>query len=42
MKKIVSYKCNAGEYITDSYLKLGWMIFSHRCWHLLNHGKWMD
>lgn len=42
MNKEFRYKCNAGVYETDSYFALGWMIFSHRCWHLWNHGKWMD
>ena len=39
MNKEFRYKCNAGVYETDSYFGLGWMIFSHRCWHLWNHGK---
>ena len=42
MKKVFSYKSNAGEYISDGYFKLGWEIFKHRCWHLFNDRKWMD
>ena len=40
--KYYSMKCTAGEYMTDGYFQLGWQIFKHRCWHLYNHGKWMD
>ena len=42
MNKQYSMKCNAGEYMTAGYFQLGWEIFKHRCWHLWNHGKWMD
>ena len=40
--KQYTMKCTAGEYYSDGYFQLGWEIFKHRCWHLLNHGKWMD
>ena len=29
------YSCEAGEYRTDSLLKLVYAIFVHRFWHLL-------
>jgi hypothetical protein len=37
-----SVECKNQEKLNICYIKLGWMIFSHRCWHLYNHGKWID
>ena len=42
MKKEFKYMCDAGYYISDSFVGLMWEIFKHRCWHLWNHGKWID
>ena len=44
MNKKNKYKmeCESGYYESDSYLKLGWDIFTHRLWHLYKHKKWID
>jgi hypothetical protein len=34
--------CPDGQYVAHSWIRLGWEIFKHRCWHLFKHGKWMD
>ena len=36
------YDCEVGFYESDYYIGLMWEVFKHRCWHLWNHGKWMD
>ena len=44
IKKQVIYKmeCNTGYYESDSWFRLGYMILSHRLWHLFKHKRWMD
>ena len=42
MSRQYTMKCRAGEYYSEGYFQLGWEILKHRCWHLWNHGKWMD
>lgn len=37
-----SMLCYEGKYESSSWLGLGWAIFTHRLWHLWNHGRWMD
>jgi len=34
--------CPEGNYVAESWIKLGWAIFSHRLWHLWKHKRWMD
>jgi hypothetical protein len=34
--------CFEGKYEARSWFGLGWAIFTHRLWHLWNHGRWMD
>ena len=36
------YTCPAGNYTSNSIVGLMWAIFTHRMWHLVSHGKWMD
>lgn len=35
-------ECEAGYYESSSWIRLGWLIFTHRFWHFRKHGKWMD
>lgn len=34
--------CPQGNYISHSWISLGWSILIHRLWHLFKHRKWMD
>ena len=38
MKLIV----NAGYYEANSLVMLLWEVLKHRCWHLINHRRWID
>lgn len=43
-KNIKKYRmdCSVGYYESSSYIELGWLIFTHRLWHLYKHKRWMD
>lgn len=34
--------CPQGQYVTKSWISLGWAVLTHRLWHLFKHGRWMD
>ena len=31
-----------GTYSSDNIFGLLWEVFTHRCWHLFKHGRWID
>jgi len=33
---------SAGSYTSNSLIGLMWEVFTHRCSHLLKHGRWVD
>ena len=35
-------KVPIGTYYSDNIFSLMWEVFTHRCWHLWRHKKWMD
>lgn len=37
-----SMVCEEGRYDAESWLGLGWAIFTHRLWHLWNDGSFKD
>lgn len=39
---IYSMVCAEGKYEANSWLGLGWAVFTHRLWHLWKHGRWAD
>ena len=41
-KSYYELKVPAGTYTTDNIFRLMWEVFSHRCWHLWKHKRWMD
>ena len=42
MNKRYRMDCDAGYYESDSWIGLGMLILTHRLWHLLNHGRFID
>jgi hypothetical protein len=34
--------CPAGTYESDSFIGLGWLILSHRLWHLFHGHGFID
>ena len=39
---VYKYECKAGTYESDTLIGLLWERFTHKLWHLKEHGKWMD
>jgi len=37
-----TYDVPSGKYESDSLVGLIWEVFTHRCWHLFKHGRWID
>jgi hypothetical protein len=42
MKYKFTLQVEEGEYYADTFWQLIIEVLSHRFWHLINHGKWMD
>lgn len=42
IRTMYKYECKTGVYESDTLVGLLWEMFTHRLWHLKEHGKWMD
>ncbi len=38
----ITYTVSNGVYYANSIWGLMWEVYTHRLWHLIKHGRWMD